>query len=974
MFNGNAIANATNALLTINNLQPTNAGTYSVLVSANVGRILSADALLIVITPVSITSSPTNVTGILGGSADFSVSAGGSPPLTYQWTLNGTALLGATNSSYILDSIDFSNIGIYRVIITNIGSAVTSAPARLAFNPQIIVNNQVGAILRVTNSHSAQVQITSTFDTATIFYTLDGSTPSVNSLPYNGPFAVAQSVTVRAIAYDQNLHSVSSYPVDVMFLQGCSATPPGLVSWWPGEFSPTDATGTNDGVLLNGAGYAAGEVGRAFSFTNRLAAVDLGYATNLQLQNFTIECWIKRSSATVITLDQNTSHDGGILSYGGNGYGFALYNDSSLILSKIYVSGVSSTIKVTDTNFHHVAVTKTNATVTFYVDGTNAGTSSYDPGFVFTTPVNIGAIGDFQEESFYGIIDELAFYNRALESAEIQGIYAAGRFGRCVPLTIIVQPTNSLGFVGGASTFSVAALGSAPLAYQWLFNGAAITNATNAFLVLTNVQSSNAGTYAVTVSDGASQTQSSDAVFTVVAPVVITVPPTNFPASLGGEASFAVTASGAPPLGYQWTFNGSNILNATNAALSVNNVAFTNLGSYSVVVTNPWSSATSAPALLSLNPQIMVSNLVGSNFVFTNIASVQIKITSLFSNASIFYTLDGSAPDFGSATYTAPFTVTQSVTVRAVAYDQNFNSILSFPVNVTLLISNTITVVNIGGGTVTLNPPGGVYLNTQTVQATATPTNGWTFLQWTGAVPSANPVINVPMTSTQKIQAVFGSPVTFTPPQNGTFQFNPDLPAFPYGSVVEISGLPAAGYYFALWGGSASGAMNPYVMTLTNPNPNFTALFASLPPGKFSLVIVPNGNGLVAVNPSGNNFASNTTVSVSAAVTGTNRFYYWTGDSTSSLNPLSVNLRSNKVITANFSGGKYLIRFLSPRMTPTNFQFNLAGAPLQIYDIDVSSNLLDWLLLKTATNTSGSIPLSDISSNGPQKFYRATLH
>lgn len=74
-------------------------------------------------------------------------------------------------------------------------------------------------------------------------------------------------------------------------------------------------------------------------------------------------------------------------------------------------------------------------------------------------------------------------------------------------------------------------------------------------------------------------------------------------ATPGGNALFVVAASGAGPLGYQWRFDGAAIPGATKATLALNNVQGGGAGSYTVVVTNPTSSATSAVAILAvMNP------------------------------------------------------------------------------------------------------------------------------------------------------------------------------------------------------------------------------------------------------------------------------------------------------------------------------------------------------------------------------------
>jgi hypothetical protein len=45
----------------------------------------------------------------------------------------------------------------------------------------------------------------------------------------------------------------------------CVVPPPGLLAWWGGDGDATDLRGGNDGALQGGAGFAAGNVGQAFS-------------------------------------------------------------------------------------------------------------------------------------------------------------------------------------------------------------------------------------------------------------------------------------------------------------------------------------------------------------------------------------------------------------------------------------------------------------------------------------------------------------------------------------------------------------------------------------------------------------------------------------------------------------------------------------------------------------------------------------
>jgi len=80
------------------------------------------------------------------------------------------------------------------------------------------------------------------------------------------------------------------------------------------------------------------------------------------------------------------------------------------------------------------------------------------------------------------------------------------------------QPTNQIVTAGQNATFTIGASGNAPFSYQWQFNATnALTRATNAFLTITNAQSTNAGNYSVVVTDSFGSVTSTVATLTVAA-------------------------------------------------------------------------------------------------------------------------------------------------------------------------------------------------------------------------------------------------------------------------------------------------------------------------------------------------------------------------------------------------------------------------------------------------------------------------
>jgi predicted amidohydrolase len=78
----------------------------------------------------------------------------------------------------------------------------------------------------------------------------------------------------------------------------------------------------------------------------------------------------------------------------------------------------------------------------------------------------------------------------------------------------------------------------------------------------------------------------------------ITTQPTTQWVPLASNATFSVSAYSPAPMTYQWQWNGTNIVDATNATLTLTNVQLANEGVYTVVVTDTNASVPSAPANL----------------------------------------------------------------------------------------------------------------------------------------------------------------------------------------------------------------------------------------------------------------------------------------------------------------------------------------------------------------------------------------
>jgi hypothetical protein len=195
-----------------------------------------------------------------------------------------------------------------------------------------------------------------------------------------------------------------------------------------------------------------------------------------------------------------------------------------------------------------------------------------------------------------------------------------------VPPTITQQPLDQWVIAGAAATFSAVATGTAPLSYQWRFNGTNINNATDSSYTRSNAQSADAGIYSLVVSNLAGSAGSSNAVLTVNVPPSITAQPQSLSVIAGSNATFTILAEGTEPLSYQWRFNGTNLAAGTTSAYTCNNAQPVNAGAYSVLVSNLAGSITSTDAVLSVTvpapPQIDSISLLPGGQVQLQVSGV----------------------------------------------------------------------------------------------------------------------------------------------------------------------------------------------------------------------------------------------------------------------------------------------------------------------------------------------------------------
>jgi hypothetical protein len=307
---------------------------------------------------------------------------------------------------------------------------------------------------------------------------------------------------------------------------------------------------------------------------------------------------------------------------GGYGHSLALTNDSPLITGDLPTTWT----------------TNAGSKVTFTVAAVGAITLSYKWWFSGTnTPIGTGnplvlnSVGTNNIGSYFVTVSNTV--GTVTSSVVTLILVDAGS-----PV-ITTNPAGKTVNIGSNVTFTAAALGAAPLNYQWWLTQTnfgetnvtsnPITDATNTTYTVNNAQAVDAGSYFVVVSNALGTATSANAILVVRVPPAIT---SDLPASIttnsGTTVRFTIGVTGTTPFTYKWRFNNTPI--ATNGnTLTLNNVTTNKSGTYFVVVTNSVGSVTSQVSTLTVfdsgngTPPIIVTNPasktvnIGSNVVFS---------------------------------------------------------------------------------------------------------------------------------------------------------------------------------------------------------------------------------------------------------------------------------------------------------------------------------------------------------------------
>ncbi len=135
-------------------------------------------------------------------------------------------------------------------------------------------------------------------------------------------------------------------------------------------------------------------------------------------------------------------------------------------------------------------------------------------------------------------------------------------------------------------------------------------------------------------------------------PAITSQPASQF-SLMGGSVLFSVGAVGDGPLAYQWQLNGKNFSGQNAFLLSLPSVGTGDAGSYRVIVSSPYGSITSSPALLTLGyPPAIVTQPQNTIVNAGRTATISVNATGTGPLSYIWYFIT----EFGSPQYPGYFT------------------------------------------------------------------------------------------------------------------------------------------------------------------------------------------------------------------------------------------------------------------------------------------------------------------------------
>lgn len=515
--------------------------------------------------PPEIITHPESAVVCDGGAVTFTVVAIGDLPLEFQWYEDGAPIFGADESDFTIDPVGFGAAADYTVIVSNAYGSVESDPATLTVIdtlPSIIDDPQdaevcAGAAVSFTVTADGEGPLRyqwrrngiSIFGADDSSYTIDpvgvGAAADYSVVVSNPCGSVESGIATLTV------HAGASITVHPQSTAVCED---GSVTLWvvASGFGPLDYQWRKDGADLPG------------------------------------------EESNTLVIDPVTTGDAG-------DYDVVVTDDCGSVTS----NAATVTVRVAPSIVTHPddvdACVGQGNPVEFEVVATGSGPLSYQ--WYQNGALIAGATSSIYSIDEVELGDAGDYYVIVSNDCDVDGVQSdTATLVVNVGPTITEHPESQVACDGDAElSFSVTAIGSDPLAYQWRKDGVGIPGAESATYTISPVTPTDAGVYDVFVINMCGSQVSDAAVLTVVdvVPDIVEQPQgAALCADDNDSITFSVTATPADGLTYQWRLDGVDIPNATASTYTIDDVEMGHAGDYDVVVSNPCGDTLSDAATL----------------------------------------------------------------------------------------------------------------------------------------------------------------------------------------------------------------------------------------------------------------------------------------------------------------------------------------------------------------------------------------
>ncbi len=573
----------TGPTLTIAAVKTTDAGNYACVASAMSIATTSAVAVVKVGTAPVISTQPAAAPKVLIGSTlSLGVVPAGSSPFAYQWYYQGSAITGATNSSYKQAAMQTNQAGAFQVIVQNVYGAATSRVANVYVSYPPAISNIVTKVLADEGSNT------------NLSVLVAGRQPFSYAW-YRGSTLVGNEATLALT--NLGLIDKGTYKVVVTNIDG-------------------KATSGNITLTLN-------ENPRWVSFPKAGRAVENGRLTLTGKTTGVLPMayfWYSKTNLVGITTNASitltnvqTNYEGGFHITASNRLGQATCESFQVYVVDAPTMTQNPTNSVGDEcdsiSFTVAAAGREPLTYLWYKSGLK-GVLAQGTTLTLTNlvPTNAG--------SYYVVVTNID--GKVTSKSAALAINAKPRFR--------TQPVNKTVAKGGTLTLTASATGVAPMTYLWYFGTNTFLGTNAGTLTLKTINTNYEGNFFVIATNRLGTATSTNAFVYIKHPPVITTAPKSGLGDEGSNFTFSVVAAGREPLSYAWRKTGSTEPIGFESSLVLTNLATNSAGSYTVTITNVDGKVASAAVVLGINAKPRILSAPGNtNTINTSNLTLVVK-------------------------------------------------------------------------------------------------------------------------------------------------------------------------------------------------------------------------------------------------------------------------------------------------------------------------------------------------------------